>query len=132
MASRAGDASRDQGRKERERVWVEHQSGRRPFMRGIMVHSLMARGVSFERAFLTADAVLERIRGRGIVPRAELAKLMREILGPDLLADHQPPIPLPAPILVRDRSEDCSPFSKGGVDADVAYERTTVSCGESG
>jgi 2-phosphoglycerate kinase len=113
MASREGDTSRDEGRTGRDRVWVEHQSVRRPFMRGIMVHSLMARGISFERAFLTADAVLERIRGRGVVPGDELAKLMKEILGPELLTDHQPPIPLPAPILVMDGSGNSSPFSKG-------------------
>ena len=38
-----------------ERVWVEAGAGRRPFMRGIMIHSLMARGVSFEEANDTAN-----------------------------------------------------------------------------
>ena len=35
---------------------------RRPFMRGIMVHSLMARGVPFEDAYRTANEVRDRHR----------------------------------------------------------------------
>ena len=61
-----------------DRIWVEDDSGRRPFMRGIMVHSLMARGVSFDEAFGTANIVKERAQARGVVPRTELAKWRRE------------------------------------------------------
>ena len=52
------------------RILVEDDSGRRPFMRGIMVHSLMARGVSFEEAFRTANLVRDRTRHREVVPRS--------------------------------------------------------------
>ena len=72
---------------------VEDSSARRPFMRGIMVHSLMTRGVPFERALETAETVRGRIAGRGVVARSELAKLVREILGADALGEHQPPLP---------------------------------------
>ena len=41
--------------REATRVVVEDGAGRRPFMRGIMVHSLMARGVEVEVALATAD-----------------------------------------------------------------------------
>ena len=35
------------------RVLVEDSHGQRPFMRGIMVHALMARGVEFDAALRT-------------------------------------------------------------------------------
>ncbi len=94
-----------------ERVVVVEESGiGRPYMRGIMVHSLMARGVDFEEAYRIADAVRERIRGRGSVQRSELTKMVRELLGAEF--EHQPPIPVPLQLQIRsgDRSE---PFSKG-------------------
>ena len=81
-------------------------------MRGIMVHSLMARGISFEEAFRTANLVKDRTQARGVVQRTELAKIVGEILGSDVLADHQPPIPIPGGIMVGG-SEDSNPFSKG-------------------
>ena len=94
------------------RVLVEDDGARRPFMRGIMVHSLMARGISFEEAFRTANLVKDRTQERGVVQRTELAKIVGEILGSDALADHQPPIPIPGGIAVGG-SEDSNPFSKG-------------------
>jgi 2-phosphoglycerate kinase len=113
MGSRRTDVGYDEDGPERELVWVEHESDRRPFMRGITVHSLMARGVSFEDAFRTADEIYARIAGRGVVQRSELAKLIRSILGPGSLAEHQPPIPLPPRILVGTGPEDFASFSKG-------------------
>ena len=68
---------------ERPRTFVEDPEDRRPFMRGIMIHSLLARGISFADAFRTANEVRERVRGRPVVTRAELAKSVREILGED-------------------------------------------------
>jgi 2-phosphoglycerate kinase len=95
-----------------DRIWVEDDSGRRPFMRGIMVHSLMARGVSFDEAFGTANIVKERAQARGVVPRTELAKWISEILSSDVLGEHQPPIPLPAGVTVGG-ADETNPFSKG-------------------
>ena len=102
-----------QARPRRERVMVEDASGRRPFMRGIMVHSLTARGVPFELALEAADEVRRRIRDLGHVERSELAKLVEEILGSDFIAEHQPPLPAPPLVFVRDRDGELTPFSKG-------------------
>jgi 2-phosphoglycerate kinase len=94
---------------------VEDPTGRRPFMRGIMVHSLLSRGASFDEAFRTATAVRDKIRGRELVGRDELAAMVSELLGPSL---ENPPVGhavLPA-IHVRDdraRDGDTTPFSKG-------------------
>jgi 2-phosphoglycerate kinase len=62
------------------RLVVEEDGRRRPFMRGIMVHSLMERGVPFEEAYRASNAVRQRMRGRSVVAKAELAKALGEIL----------------------------------------------------
>jgi len=90
---------------------VEDASGRRPFMRGIMVHSLMARGVSFEDAYRAANLVRDQIRGRDVVRREELAALLeKEFDGRGGL--EPPPLPLPRSITVV-QGATRTPFSKG-------------------
>jgi 2-phosphoglycerate kinase len=94
---------------------VEDGTGRRPFMRGIMVHSLLSRGASFDAAYRAATAVRDKIRGREVVRRDELAHMVEELLGGALEA---PPdaAAVPPGIQVRDdRSVDgeTAPFSKG-------------------
>ena len=94
-----------------QRVLVVEASGvTRPYMRGIMVHSLMARGVSFDDAYSTAQTVTERIEGRGTVARLELSKIVQEILGED--PENEPPIPLPIAIQVVG-NRGSTHFSKG-------------------
>ncbi len=79
-------------------------------MRGILVHSLMARGLSFEEAYETANAVRDRFRAQGLVRREELARAVRELLG---ARPGEPALPrLPAGILVTGQGRG-SPFSKG-------------------
>lgn len=96
------------------RVLVEESGITRPFMRGIMVHSLMARGIEFELALSTADAVRQRVGGRGTVRRDELAKLVRELLGSEVFAGHEPPLPpLQGRITVTRPRGEPVPFSKG-------------------
>ncbi len=102
-----------EGVAETARIWVEDSAGRRPFMRGIMVHSLVARGVAFEEAYRTANAVSERLRGRNAVKRSDLAGMVAEILGGDALGDDHPPLPLPVSIVVSGERQKGLPFSKG-------------------
>jgi 2-phosphoglycerate kinase len=90
---------------------VEDGAGRRPFMRGIMVHSLLSRGASFDEAFRTATAVRDKIRGREVVQRDELAALVTELVGPSLEA-LPAPAAMPPGVEVID-SNGPSPFSKG-------------------
>jgi 2-phosphoglycerate kinase len=111
------------------RALVVEESGlARPFMRGIMVHSLMARGVSFDDAYQIADSVRDQLRGRGEVPREDLSKIVRDILGEDY--EHQPPIPAPMTLNVMSNRRS-TPFSKGAlaqsllaasVEPDAAFE----------
>jgi len=93
------------------RLMVEQPGGsRRPFMRGIMVHSLMARGVSFDEAYRAADSIRDRIRERGVVARDDLARMVSDLLGEGF--EHQPPIPIPITMRVTTGGRS-SPFSKG-------------------
>ena len=90
---------------------VEDAFGKRPFMRGIMVHSLMARGVSFDDAFATANRIRDKIRGRPLVHRDELARLVEADLGAGKKLEDLP-LPLPRTIQVVE-GKHRSPFSKG-------------------
>lgn len=91
------------------RPLVEDAQGRRPFMRGIMVHSLMSRGASFEDAYGTATAIRDKIRGREVVRRDELASLVADQLGGAL---EERPLRLPRSIEVVEGATR-TPFSKG-------------------
>ena len=63
------------------RLHVEDAAGRRPFMRGIIVHSLTAKGLPFEDAVAAANSVREMLRNRETVQRAELATLVDQTVG---------------------------------------------------
>jgi len=117
MASRTDEKGR--GRKASDapksgsdgRLFVEDGGARQPFMRGIVVHSLMARGIPFEDAYRAADEVRDRFRAAGVIHKSEIRKIVREILGDEPFQD-DPPIPLPARIMVTG-SGPSAPFSKG-------------------
>jgi 2-phosphoglycerate kinase len=105
-------STRDSDRSAAKRTVVEDETGRRPFMRGIMVHSLMSRGVSFEDAYRVANAVRDKIRGTGVVSRKDLVRAVHEFLGAPEASEDQPNIALPKPILVTGKGKG-TPFSKG-------------------
>jgi len=96
---------------EERRLWVDEGSVRRPFMRGIMIHSLMARGVPFEEANRVANTVRDRLRPRGVVDKAAILEVLHELLDPDLL-EAESRLPLVAEITVRGKGRG-QPFSKG-------------------
>jgi len=88
---------------------VEKDSVRRPFMRGIMVHSLMSRGLSFDEAYRVASHVRDKIRARPVVPRNELSDLIAEVID---TADLELP-PERAREIVVTSGDKGAPFSKG-------------------
>jgi 2-phosphoglycerate kinase len=95
--------------RKRGRIVEDAAGRRRPFMRGIMIHSLTVRGVSFEEAFRTANEVRERISGREVVPQEEIRSLVKEILGS---VPAEPPRALPPAIRILGHGV-ARPFSKG-------------------
>ncbi len=115
---------------ERTRTFVEDAAGRRPFMRGIMIHSLLARGVPFEDAFRCAREVRDRIRGQSIVRREELARLVTAILGDSASRPADERRVAPPPLLVTGGGRRI-PFSEGtlsqsllaaAIDPDQAFD----------
>src|SRR5882672_5339180 len=106
----SGPAAAPSGSEDR-RLWVDEGPVRRPFMRGIMIHSLMARGVPFEEANRVANTVRDRLRPRGVVDKAAILEVLQELLDTTLLeADSR--LPLAAEITVRGKARG-QPFSKG-------------------
>jgi 2-phosphoglycerate kinase len=78
-------------------------------MRGILVQSLVSRGVPFDLALDTATKIRDRIAAVGEVDRADLAKLILELLGDrELEAPREVRTPM-----VRDARGSNTPFSKG-------------------
>jgi 2-phosphoglycerate kinase len=96
---------------EDDRLFVEDAGHRRPFMRGIMIHSLMARGVPFEEANQTANEVRDRLRARHVVTKEEILTEVRDLLG-DKPFRSDPNLPLPVDITIHGKGKGV-PFSKG-------------------
>jgi 2-phosphoglycerate kinase len=91
------------------RTYVADATGRRPFMRGIMIHSLMSRGASFEDAFQAASEIREKLRGRPEVSRGELARMVQGFFGSGRLEPKRAPLPT---VVVTGHGKG-RPFSKG-------------------
>jgi 2-phosphoglycerate kinase len=113
-----GDRKRESGperstlsQRKKGHLQVEDAGGKRPFMRGIVIHSLMARGISFEDAYRAAAEVRLRVGDHGVIEKAEIAKILREILGPAAFQE-DPALSLPPPITVTGHGKGV-PFSKG-------------------
>jgi 2-phosphoglycerate kinase len=111
-----GDEKRESGPKratpserKKGRLQVEDAGIRRPFMRGIVIHSLMARGISFDDAYRAAGTVRARAGEHGVIEKSEIARILREILGPEPFQEDRS---LPPPITVTGRGKG-DPFSKG-------------------
>ena len=105
-----GEAERP--KKPGPKTLVADGAARRPFMRGIMVHSLLGKGLSFEDAYRVASTVRERLRSHPVVSRDELRGLVAELAGPAALADVRREPARGSDILVTARGRG-APFSKG-------------------
>lgn len=91
------------------RTMVDDGSTQRPFMRGIVVHSLMSRGADFDDAYRSATAIRDKIRGRAVVHRDEIAAMVDELLGDSI---EPRPVEIPRTIDIIDGRKR-TPFSKG-------------------
>src|SRR5258708_34408864 len=82
-------------------------------MRGILVQSLVTRGVPFDVAFQTATAVRDRIAARGRVRLEELSGLIDELLDDRYDLDALGSVTAVEPPRVVEEDGSWSPFSKG-------------------
>src|SRR5258705_5528373 len=95
----SGPAAAPSGPDDR-RLWVDEGGERRPFMRGIMIHSLMARGVPFDEANRVANTVRDRLRPRGVIDKAAIREVLLELLDPALF-EAESRLPMAAEITVK-------------------------------
>lgn len=75
------DASEPEARAGSGRVRVDDDGTQRPFMLGILVHSLTESGLSFEDAYAISQEVWGRVQDRKLVTKKELGELVHAIAG---------------------------------------------------
>ncbi len=105
-----------------------------PYLRGMMTHGLVQRGLSFEDAYAVAHALRDRLAEREQIQVRELMGLAREeltaMLGPEAAAQLRRPVRRTPELTVTYRGGPPQPFSRGllatsiyaaGVDLDRAY-----------
>ena len=116
--------------------------GRHPFLRGMVTHGLVERGLSFDDAYAIARALRDRIADRGEITTGELEELIDrqlvETFGADAYARLEPPARRGTELSVVYHGEP-QPFSRGllartinaaGIDLDRAYRLVTELEGE--
>ena len=103
-----------------------------PFLRGMLTHSLIERGLGFKEAYHAANKVRDHIRDRGSIPKRKLRHVIDSVLKSEFGERYAPKkilaVAPPARILVR--GEQAVPFSKGilsqslqasGLEPQIAY-----------
>jgi len=97
-------------------VIKEPEGGRVPFLRGILVQSLLSAGLTFKDAYDTAQAVRKGLASDTVITTAALrirvAKQLEKDFGPALRHDYESETKRQQRIIVRSDKGD-SPFSAG-------------------
>ncbi len=102
----------EEGKRDSGRIVVEDAGGTRPFMRGILIHSLLSQGLSFEDAYAVANEVRDALRGRTVSREALGAAVAGIVKESGLEPDPTALAPLTPEIAVT-HDDDATPFSKG-------------------
>ena len=113
---------------------VDHAKQHRPFMRGIVIHSLVKRGMSFKQAYEIAQRVRDRLEKEAEITAEELNQVIErevtEVYGESLLKKIQRTGEIGATIQIRSKHAN-HPYSKGllaksiiaaGIDPAHAYQ----------
>ena len=128
-----------EGHRGRRTIQVLTATGtRQPFLRGMVTHDLVQRGLSFDDAYAVARALRDRISDRDEIESAELAALIEaqlgEMFGGERVEKLAAPVRSSTLPQVADATGQAQPFSRGllarsllaaGVDADRAYRLVT-------
>ncbi len=84
-----------------------------PFLRGMLTHSLIKRGLPFRKAYDTANLVRTRIRSEGEIAKEDLSRVIEEILQ-EQFGNRYPDQPQQtSPRFLVVWGKDSIPFSKG-------------------
>ena len=126
--SRSGKGS-DKGRL----TVVDSRGTRQRFLRGMVTHDLVQRGLSFDQAYAAAHAIRDQLVDRDEVTTAEIRELIQqhleEVFGPEGAAGF-PPVMLESAAIHVVTGSQRQPFSRGllarsilaaGLDIDRAY-----------
>ncbi len=123
----------DSSRRRKNLIVVCSKGARQRFLRGMITHDLVQRGLSFDDGYAAAHAIRDRLADREEVTTSEIRDLIHEhlesVFGPDLPERLRGPIRQNAQhIVVKDGKRQ--PFSRGllarsiyaaGLDLDKAY-----------
>jgi 2-phosphoglycerate kinase len=103
----------EQNQRDSSRIIVEGAGGARPFMRGILIHSLLSQGLAFEDAYAVANDVRDALRGQTI-SREKLGAIVADTIGRAGLEPDPPPLSATVfPEISVSHGDDSTPFSKG-------------------
>ncbi len=130
--------ARDSSRRRKPLTVVCSKGVRQRFLRGMITHDLVQRGLSFDDGYAAARAIRDRLAGREEVTTAEIRDLITEHLeetfGTELPEVLRTPLrPEPERHVIKDGQEQ--PFSRGllarsiyaaGLDLDRAYRLVAV------
>ncbi len=118
----------------RETLYVIDGDQKVPFLRGMITHSLIERGLSFQQAYQTASLVRDQIRRTRVITKVDLSSLIQTMVhdqfGEEYLTKLNPPRAAIQGILVKDRGSEV-PFSKGilsqslqasGIEPSISYD----------
>lgn len=94
-------------------LYVVDGDQKTPFLRGMITHSLIARGLSFNDAYKAAQIVRDRARPQGEISRQELSSLIRRIVKEEFSGHYQKKVPKAAPTILVEGQQSSFPFSKG-------------------
>jgi len=110
-------------------IYVIDGDQRTPFLRGMLTHSLVERGLGFKQAYQAANQVRGKIRDRGEISKKKLRSLITAVLQDEFNWEYPPQTAVYSP-LVLVQGEETAPFSKGilsvslqaaGLDPAAAY-----------
>ncbi len=101
-----------------------------PFLRGMLTHSLIERGLSFKDAYQTANLVREQIRDRKAITKRKLRGVIDDVLKSEFGERYAARLRSAGPPQILVRGDQVAPFSKGilsqslqasGLEPQVAY-----------
>ncbi|MAG33004.1 MAG: hypothetical protein CL908_19170 [Deltaproteobacteria bacterium] len=109
----AAESQPEDGAASGARVRVDDGGLHRPFMRGILVHSLTEQGLSFEDAYAVAQEVWRQVRDRQLVTKQQLRDLVASLAASAPGGDFERLDPTPGDRLDVLGKDGRWPFSKG-------------------